>query len=178
MYIKRLLKWGVGFRFMGKANEDWIKIRKEYITDERTSYRTLAQKYGVSYVAIGKRARAEGWKQQRDECVRKSLTKYVESASTRNAERLNRLQNVADKLIDKVEEVINRSDFDVIVTNSLLRQMSGALKDIKDVQNLKSDLDIKEQEARIKNLERQTQSADEVNEIKVTITGEADEYSE
>ena len=178
MYIKRLLKWGVGFRFMGKANEDWIKIRKEYITDERTSYRTLAQKYGVSYVAIGKRARSEGWKQQRDECVRKSLTKYVESASTRNAERLNRLQNVADKLIDKVEEVINRSDFDVIVTNSLLRQMSGALKDIKDVQNLKSDLDIKEQEARIKNLERQTQSADEVNEIKVTITGEADEYSE
>ena len=106
------------------------------------------------------------------------MTKYVESASTRNAERLNRLQNVADKLIDKVEEVINRSDFDVIVTNSLLRQMSGALKDIKDVQNLKSDLDIKEQEARIKNLERQTQSADEVNEIKVTITGEADEYSE
>ena len=178
MYIKRLLKWGVGFRLMGKANEDWIKIRKEYITDERTSYRTLAQKYGMSYTAVSKRARAEGWKRQRDECVQKSLSKYVESASTRNAERLNRLQNVADKLIDKVEEVINRSDFDIIVTNSLLRQMSGALKDIKDVQNLKSDLDLKEQEARIKNLERQTQSADEVNEIKVTITGEADEYSE
>ena len=106
------------------------------------------------------------------------MTKYVESASTRNAERLNRLQNVADKLIDKVEEVINRSDFDVIVTNSLLRQMSGALKDIKDVQNLKSDLDIKEQEARIKNLEKQTQSADGVSEIKVTITGDAEEYSE
>ena len=40
--------------------EDWLKIKTEYITTD-TSYRKLAEKYGVHYQTICSRSKAEGW---------------------------------------------------------------------------------------------------------------------
>ena len=39
---------------------DWKKIKTEYITTE-TSYRKLAQKYGLDQATIARRAKKEGW---------------------------------------------------------------------------------------------------------------------
>ena len=54
--------------------EDWLKIKTEYITTD-TSYRKLAQKYGVNYSVIGARARAEGWVEERTQFIHKTHTK-------------------------------------------------------------------------------------------------------
>ena len=40
---------------------DWRTIRKEYITDESSSYRKLAKKYGISLTAITNKAKQENW---------------------------------------------------------------------------------------------------------------------
>ena len=65
---------------------DWQSIKTEYITTD-TSYRKLAQKYGVSYVQIGNVGREENWVELRKQHLDKTLTKSMNAIGTKQAER-------------------------------------------------------------------------------------------
>ena len=157
---------------------DWNSIRKEYITDESSSYRKLAKKYGVSYTSIGDKARKEGWAQEREQFLNKTLSKTLNAISQGQAKRASRLQTVADKLLDKIEAAVDNFEMtDLLMDKQALKQITGALKDIKDIQMIKSEADLREQEARIKNLEKQAEAEETDNEIKVTIECGLDQYS-
>ena len=58
-----------------------------------------------------------------------------------------------------------------IVDKAGLRQITAALKDIKEIKMLRSELDRREQEARISNLERQA-SKDASNKEPVSVVME------
>ena len=64
---------------------DWNAIREEYIADETSSYRKLAQKYGVSLTAVYNRSKAEDWvgqrKQVKDKTITKSMHRSAKDAS-------------------------------------------------------------------------------------------------
>ena len=158
---------------------DWKTIKTEYITDESSSYRKLAKKYGVSYSAIGDKARKEGWAEEREQYQTKTISKTLKAISDGQAKRASRLQTVADKLLDKIEKAVDDFDMAALFTDKqALKQITGALKDIKDIQMIKSEADLREQDARIRNLEKQAEADDKNdNEIKVTIEGGLDEYS-
>jgi transcriptional regulator of aromatic amino acid metabolism len=158
---------------------DWNSIRKEYITDESSSYRKLAKKYGVSYSAIGDKARKEGWLEEREQYQTKTLSKTLTAISNGQAKRASRLQTVADKLLDKIEAAVDNFDMaELLMDKQALKQITGALKDIKDIQMIKSEADLREQDARIRNLEKQAEAEEKQdNEIKVTIECGLDEYS-
>ncbi len=79
---------------------------------------------------------------------------------------------MADKLLAKIGEVI-----DIVSTTQDIRHLTSALKDIKDIKGFKSSADIREQEARIRNLEKQAEKQDESNDVTVTIGSDAEEYS-
>ena len=64
-----------------------------------------------------------------------------------------------------------------IVDRQGLKQIASALKDIKEVKMLRSELDRQEQEARIDKLRKEAMVEKENNEVKVTISGELEEYS-
>ena len=49
---------------------DWERIRAEYIAGG-ASIRNLADKYGISKDAVGRRAKAEKWKETRDKTATK-----------------------------------------------------------------------------------------------------------
>lgn len=57
---------------------DWLRIKTEYINDQNTSYRKLAQKYHVSFATLRARADKEQWVAQR--------TAQQHSISTRTAQ--------------------------------------------------------------------------------------------
>ena len=157
---------------------DWNAIKTEYITDESASYRKLAQKHGVSYTSIGERARNEGWAQQREQYLNKTLSKTLSAMSGAQAKRARRIQTVADKLLLKIEQAVDNLDMQELLLNKqALKQITGALRDIKDIQMIKSDADMREQEARIDNLRRQAETDQETNDITVTILGDLNEYS-
>ena len=65
-----------------------------------------------------------------------------------------------------------------MLNSQSMKHLSGVLKDIKDIHMIKSEADLREQEARIAHLERAT-AADNPNKdpIRVIIEGGADEYS-
>lgn len=152
---------------------DWKKIKAEYLTTE-ISIRDLAQKYGVHYTTIGRRAAKEEWQTQRQQQMDRTLTKTLNAASTAEANRAIRLKTVADKLLNKVEVLVERDDH---LSAAAIKNLSDALKNIRDTQMIRSDADMREQEARIRNLEKQAQVEETDKEIRVTIEGDLEVYS-
>ena len=187
---------------------DWQKIKTEYLTSD-TSYRKLAQKHGVNATTIAKRASKEGWQSQRQQQASKTLSKALAADSKRKADRLTRIQDATDRLLDKIEQAITELDIQlakethkekVIEYNNLerpdkatkeivhetekiiemtsiidrqgLKQIAAALKDIKEVQMLKSELDRQEQEARIAKLRKEAEKEeDQSKDVTIVIEG-------
>ena len=88
---------------------DWQAIKTEYITTD-TSYRKLAQKHGVGYSVIGERARLEGWVTQREQFRNKTITKAVDKMSSKKADKMARIDDLADQLLEKLERAISELD--------------------------------------------------------------------
>lgn len=155
---------------------EWSEIKKEYITTD-TSYRKLADKYGVSANTIFRKAKAEGWTEQRVRFVDKTCTKTLNAISNAQASRAARIQSVADKLLGKVEKTIELIDDESLDTGAY-RQIAATLKDIKDIQMIKSDADMREQEARIDKLRREAEKdeGDKDTTVKITIEGGTDDW--
>lgn len=153
---------------------DWTKIKSEYITDSKSSYRKLAEKYAVPFATLQCRARKEGWAELKKQTQDNIITKTIDKDTDKKVDRMTRLMDVTDKLLVKIEETVERlSTEGIVLDKSTLRQISGALKDIKDIQGIKSDRDIREQEARIRNLEKQAED-DSKKDTTITVQFEGD----
>ena len=146
---------------------DWKKIKAEYIAGG-TSYRKLAEKYGVPRSNIERRAKAEKWTKLRGQAEGKAEAKIIEKVSKKQAAKADKIVDVADMLLDKISELVA-----VGVTDTQgLKHLTSALKDLKEIKGFKSDADMREQEARIAKLVKEaTASDDTTNEIAITIEG-------
>ena len=152
---------------------DWQSIKTEYITTD-TSYRKLAQKYGIHYKVISERGKNEEWVELRSQYQHKTLTDSLDKISKKESDRAARIQTVADKLLNKIEAMA-----DSIETAKDLRALSAAMKDLKEIQGVKSDIDTREQEARIANLKRQAESEkDTVNELEIIFDAGEEAWNE
>lgn len=132
---------------------DWNKIRADYLAGGG-SYRELAAKYGVSYVTIARRAKSENWRGWRAESDNMVITKTVEAITNANVNVNTSLQDAALALIGKAVEGINGID---PRNASALKAYSGVLKDLRAVLDIRSDLDLEEQRARIDKLRRDSE---------------------
>lgn len=198
---------------------DWKRIKAEYIAGG-TSLRKLADKHGVSFSTIQKKSMEEKWGELRKKSRRKEEEKIINSVSSEGAKKalnkLERVSNLTDKLLDKLEQAINELDLQLckqvektkvieykndkrpdkptketiheeekvleirtIVDRSGLKAIASSLRDIKEIQMLKSDLDKQEQEARIEKLRKEAQREDNtVNEIEVVFTAGPEAWNE
>ena len=175
---------------------DWQAIKTEYITTQ-TSYRKLAEKYGIHYKVISERGKAEGWVELRSQHRDKTLTKTLDKISNKQSAKMARIDKLTDKLLDKLEQAITELDLQLakhtdktktieynndlrpdkptkevvheeekllevksIVDRQGLKQIASALKDIKEVKMLRSELDKQEQEARIAALRQKSMTGD------------------
>ena len=148
---------------------DWNKIKTEYIS-ENTSYRKLAEKHGISYQAICRRSKAERWGEQREQHMNKTITKALDKISDKKADRAARLNSVAELLLEKVEWLLAGDDKIALDTQGM-KHISGVLKDIKEIQMIKSDADLREQEARIKKLQKEAEQEEASKDVTITIEG-------
>ena len=157
---------------------DWQAIKTEYITTD-TSYRKLAEKYGVSRVQIGNVGKEEGWVELRRQHLDDTLTKTVEAISEQEVDRVQRILTVADKLLLKIEAIVDAVDAVDIPAKSI-RALTAAVKDLKEIQGVKSELDKQEQEARIANLRKQAEKDDDdtADVIEVVFAAGPEEWNE
>lgn len=110
---------------MGVSKINWIKIRNDYING-RGSYRKLADKYGISATSISKRAKLEGWVEQREKQLRKNSAKIAQKTADRIAEReanrVARLLGTTDRLQDALERAADELDRQMVKSRTRTRE--------------------------------------------------------
>lgn len=188
---------------------DWNKIKADYIAGG-TSYRKLAEKYDVSFNTLKTHAVEEQWYKLRQQKDQKATTKTLEILSDKSANKMTRVLDLTDKLLNKLEQAIEELDIQLykdvvktkvieynhdlrpdkptketiheeekvievrsIVDRSGLKAIASSLRDIKEIQMLKSELDKQEQDARIAKLRREAGIGDEVESGGVIVLPDA-----
>lgn len=105
---------------------NWESIRLEYISGD-ISYRALAAKHGVAFTTLKTRGKAGRWPEQRAEYRAKVATdaaqKLASDMANRAADRIARLCEVADALLDAV----------AAAAEALVANVTGAPRDVKDL---------------------------------------------
>lgn len=153
---------------------DWKRIKAEYIAGG-TSYRKLAEKYGVSFNTLKTRAREEQWYELRQQKDHKTTTKVIESLSDKESEIDDKYFRIVDKLLNKAEATVDAVDE---WHPTLLKEMATTMKYLKDCKGIKSEADMREQEARIAKLRKEAEDdTPEDREVNVTFIGDIEEYS-
>lgn len=170
---------------------DWTKIKTEYITTDKSSYRKLAKKYGISLGTLTKKAQRENWPELKKQSYDKKVTKTIASVEDKQVKKLERILAITDRLLDKIETAVDELDIQIckrtekvkeieynnyerpdkptkeiiheteevtevhtIIDRKGVQELASAIKSLKEVQMLKSELDEKEQQARIDKLRK------------------------
>ena len=140
---------------------DWNKIKAEYIAGG-TSYRKLAEKYGVKFSNLKNVAIKEGWTHLKEQTKNKADTKIVNSVANDISKNAIKINDVADKLLDKILVLLN--DEAVELGSQSIKNLTSSLKDIKNIKDVKSEIDLEEQQARIDKLRKDTENNDGEND--------------
>ena len=192
---------------------DWKKIKTEYITNEKSSYRKLAEKYNVPLGTIYNKASREKWVELKKQSCSRLIAKTVEAVEDKQVQKLERILSITDKLLDKIEravdeldiqlcktvektkeieynnydrpdkptkEVINETErvveYRTIIDRKGAQELATAIKSLKEVQMLKTDLDEQEQKARIEKLRKDASEEQKDTTITVVMEGDVDKY--
>lgn len=175
---------------------DWEGIREDYARGE--TFTALERKYAVARSTLRGRARREGW-QRRNEQEKKVQCNELSQA------RMDRVAALADALLGCLERAVEEldtvtesvrekakkedggevtTDFQRllpqekgIIDRGGLKQLTGVLKDLKEVLVLRSEGDTREQEARIAKLQRDL-SPETEKSFTVLLEGACQDYAQ
>ena len=118
--------------------------------------------------------REEKWVEQREQYLNKVTAKTLEKISQQEANRAAKIYGVADKLLLKIERM---ADGDKPLASKDIRALTAAVRDLKEIHGVKTDLERREQEAKIAALNRQAEKENAGKEpIRVEIGEELEEY--
>lgn len=105
----------------------------------------------MSHSTLLKRAAKEKWTELRNNAGIKIDTKTIEKISEEQSKKAVNLNDIADILADRIKALAEKAeDADTI------KKLTSAAKDIRDIKGIKTDADLREQEARIRKLEQET----------------------
>lgn len=157
---------------MGQPRIDWPAIKQDYIMDAKMSYRQLCDKYGVSSSQLNRVAKQEQWVALREQYQREVVAKAMQSVIDAQSENADLIFASARKLLLKVDCAIDNLE---ITDINAFDKIARTLKSISDVLMIRSEADMREQEARIKSLNMKN-GEDRDNAIIVEL-GRLEEYA-
>lgn len=157
---------------MGQPRIDWPAIKQDYIMDAKMSYRQLCDKYGVSSSQLNRVAKQEQWVALREQYQREVVAKAMQSVIDAQSENADLIFASARKLLLKVDCAIDNLE---VADINAFDKIARTLKSISDVLMIRSEADMREQEARIKSLNMKN-GEDRDNAIIVEL-GRLEEYA-
>lgn len=156
---------------------DWNAIKTEYITTN-TSYKKLSDKHNIPLNTLQCRAKREKWVDLRTRHQHEIEVKTIKKAVNKASEYKSTLYDLAYDIAMQLKNMTQgRTIEDLAKAGLKPRDITGAIKDIEDILHIKSEADMREQEARIKNLQKQIDDDSVERKITVHIEGSANEYS-
>lgn len=131
------------------AIRNWEAIAAAYIEGEE-SLRALSRRLAIPWSTLRDRARREDWDSRRR--LRRE-GRRIDPPSPPGAEQIFR---VTDKLVRRAEEIL---DGEAAVGARELAELMRAIKNAKEIRMLRSALDEREQEARVRALEEKSDAS-------------------
>ncbi len=153
---------------------DWKTIETEYVTTD-ISHRQLAEKYGIGRSRLSQYASKEKWKEKRDKHRANTVAKAVNAIGTKQAEMAAKLYGVGGLLLDRVKLLLEDNP-ELLADTSSMKDVSVVLKNLKDLMSVKSDADMREQEARIEKLRREAEPEKPSDVPKLIVEGLPEEF--
>ena len=178
---------------------DWDALRRAY--SEGGTVRDLSRKWGVPESTLRGRIRRENWQR----CAQKEKTEIVQK-DEQSQRRSDRVDDLADRMLTCLERAVEELDAvtrtvrekvkkedggDVttdyaqvmpgekgLIDRGGLKQLTGVLKDLKEILVLRSEGDTLEQQARIARLQRGLSREDSQERILVTMEGACGGYAD
>lgn len=160
---------------------DWAVIREAYITGD-DGLRTIAEKHKVSFNTLKDRAKRESWgesrRKYREDMGQPATPRVTPRAPHHNTppvvyvpgeqqrENVSRLFGVSEKILDKIEQMLPECE-----RIGQIKDLTIALKNIKEIQMIKSALDEREQMARIERLKAESKEDNKLEPIEVVFVG-------
>lgn len=175
---------------------NWQAIKEEYLAGG-TSYGRLAEKHGVSRKNLARVGSMEGWVALRraqqakcraaadtapmqpgmaQEAMQPGMAQEAMQAAAAREDGNLRLYVVADKLLGKIEEMVDTADPELL-NPTQLRALAAVMKDLKQIQGIQSPLDLQEQLMRIEKLRRQTEQEEQDETIEVVFDAGQEEWN-
>lgn len=156
---------------------DYRKLKKEYLKGG-ISLKALAEKHGVAYGTLRKVAAKEEWTKLRNETRTNAGREMAKNLGRSQGRAQARIFDTAELLLTKLEACANAMNQ---MDPASLRRLVGALKDLKEIVGAKTDMDLREQEARIAKLEQEVEQARDGAEaptVTVELEGELESYAQ
>lgn len=123
---------------------DARKAEHEYITDTKTSYRKLAEKYEVSFQTVKEYAVEHEWVKKRKEYSKKVSQKLLEKSIEQEVDKLARCKTATDTAIEVVEAMIDEcktgTPQDLRTCVAALKDLIGMQRDLHGVLSRKDEL--------------------------------------
>ena len=124
---------------MGKKHIDWAAIQAEYIGGN-IGQKRLAEKYGVAFGSLRRKAKAEGWYQLKQSAIHEAGIKAAQKTADIAAENAVRAQRIKTRLLEKLEDLMEKQlrateereydGIDRLVAINRLRDLTAAYKDL------------------------------------------------
>jgi len=118
-----------------KTRIDWLEVRKEYLTNHKSSYRSLAKKFAISYTALQKHATKDDWPEQRQKLAEKTkqktddeFVKIKAECDDRHVLHYKNIQAIANRTIMNWNEQLNKPNSKYEVDPKDLSNVARALK--------------------------------------------------
>lgn len=193
---------------------DWAKIKTEYITSDKSSYRKLSEKYNIPLGTIYKRAKRENWVALKQQSYDKKVAKTISAVEDKQVSKMERILSITDKLLDKIERAVDELDIQLckkvekvkeieydnlerpdkptkeviheteevieiasIIDRKGVQELASAIKSLKEVQMLKTELDEQEQRARIEKLRKDAETEEVDTSVIVKFEGDIEKWS-
>lgn len=176
-YRKLAEKYGVSRVQIGNVGRDegWVELRRQHLANTLTkTLNAAADQSAQRYTRIMDAADRllEKIEKAIDEL---DITLATDVKKTKTIE-YNNTHRPDKPTKEVVDEVTTIRQTETIIDRSGLKAISSALRDLKDVQMLRSELDKQEQEARIANLRRQADKDDETKQPTLVVEGLPEEF--
>lgn len=177
-YRKLAEKHGVHYKVISERgkSEKWVELRAQH--RDKTLSKALGQ---ISDRQANQMARIHGLADQLLDKVEQAIQE-LDLQLFKHVDKTKEIEYNNDRRPDKpTREVIHEEqkllEMKSIVDRNGLKQIAAALKDIKEVKMLQSELDRREQEARIANLQKQAEKEQVSSEpVRVILDEPLDEY--
>ena len=118
---------------IGSIKHDWNRIRTEYISSG-ISQRKLADKYGIPYGTLLKRAHAEAWATARKEASKKAVKKAAQKTANAAADNATIAADIKRKGLMLLSRIFDEY---AEVTSTEHRDYDAAGKNLTDIKRLR-----------------------------------------